>query len=128
LKSWNRGAKTALATEGSPPKPLQFGGNDKPGLRKRIGEAVEHVAPRSLPGSPPGACRVEIFDIKGCRISVIPDPDRESRGMAKNLDSRFHGNDKTIVWKPDAAIGSGIYLVRAGRGEQEVTKRIVYLK
>jgi len=76
----------------------------------------------------PAGAEIEIYDIEGRRISVIPDPDRESRGADGKMDSRFHGNDKTVVWQPDPAIGSGIYLVRAIRGEQEVTKRIVYLK
>jgi len=78
----------------------------------------------------PAGAEIEIYDIEGRRISVIPDPDRESRGMAKNLDSRFHGNDNIseFTWQPSPSIGSGIYLVRAIRDEQEVTKRIVYLK
>ncbi len=72
--------------------------------------------------------RIEIFDVNGRRISVIPDPDRESRGVAKNLDSRFHGNDRTFVWQPDETVGSGAYLIRATAGEESITKRVVYLK
>jgi len=76
----------------------------------------------------PAGAEIEIFDINGRRIDVIPDPDRESRGMEKNLDSRFHGNDNTVVWQPSPSLGSGVYLIRAIRDEQEVIKRIVYLK
>jgi len=85
-------------------------------------------SPEALSTSPPGACRVEVFDINGRRISVIPDPDRESRGTTEILDSRFHGNDKTVVWQTDASLGSGVYLVRAQIGEESASKRIVYLK
>jgi len=89
--------------------------------------------------------QIEIFDLAGRRVAqlpegyVIPDPDRESRGAAKNLDSRFHGNDRTVVWQPNESIASGVYLVRArldnrslsgaeASGSGTITKRIVYLK
>jgi len=78
--------------------------------------------------SAPAGAEIEIFDVNGRRISVIPDPDRESRGIANNLDSRFHGNDKTLVWHPDASLCSGVYLVRVWARDESVTKRIVYLK
>ena len=85
---------------------------------------------------------IEIFDINGRMVaeisaqSVIPDSDRESRGAAKGLDSRFHGNDSVVarkyVWQPEKSLGSGIYLVRATLCEQTAsvvcTKRVVYLK
>jgi len=51
---------------------------------------------------------VEIFDIKGRNIATL--------------------EGGTRVWKPEASVGSGIYLVRATVGEQEITKRVVYLK
>ena len=76
----------------------------------------------------PEGTAIEIFDVNGRRIDVIPDPDRESRGAAKNLDSRFHGNDRTFIWRPDESLGSGIYLVRASFGDESVSKRVVYLK
>ncbi len=76
----------------------------------------------------PEGAQIEIFDLNGRRIDVIPDPDRESRGAAKNLDSRFHGNDRTVVWQPSDNITSGVYLVRAKIGDESVTKRVVYLK
>ena len=77
---------------------------------------------------------IEIFDIAGRRVaqlplqSVIPDSDRESRGVAMGLDSRFRGNDRKVIWTPSATVGSGVYLVRAKYDNQEETKRIVYLK
>jgi len=64
--------------------------------------------------SAPGNAIVEIFNINGRCIA------------------EFDGGDQ--VWKPEASVGSGIYLVRArfdkltDRGEEEVTKRVVYLK
>ncbi len=72
--------------------------------------------------------RIEVFDVNGRIISVIPDPDQESREATENLDSRFHGNDKVVVWTPDEFLGSGIYLVRVTIGDESFTKRIVYLK
>jgi len=78
--------------------------------------------------SAPEDADIEIFDLNGRCIDVIPDSDRESGGATKNLDSRFHGNDKTVVWQPSENIGSGVYLVRATVGDGEITKRVVYLK
>jgi len=56
----------------------------------------------------PAGAEVEIFDLNG-------------RNIAK-----FDGG--TQVWKPEASVGSGIYLVRARAGDETVSKRIVYLK
>ena len=85
--------------------------------------------------------QIEIFNLNGRCVAqlpgsyVIPDPDRESRGATKNMDSRFHGNDRTVIWSPDETLGSGVYLVRArfdnrslSGAEATTTKRIVYLK
>ena len=58
--------------------------------------------------SAPEGVIVEIFDING-------------RNIAK-----FGGGDQ--VWKPEASVGSGVYLVRAKIGDMDITKRVVYLK
>lgn len=58
--------------------------------------------------SAPENAEVEVFDIEGRKIGELP------------------GGEQ--VWKPEASVGSGIYLVRATVGEHEVTKRVVYLK
>jgi len=51
---------------------------------------------------------VEIFDINGRSIA------------------EFDGGDQ--IWRPEASVGSGIYLVRAKIGGNNITKRVVYLK
>ncbi len=56
----------------------------------------------------PAGAEIEIFDIEGRKIGELP------------------GGEQ--VWKPEPSVGSGIYLVRATVGEQEITKRVVYLK
>jgi len=56
----------------------------------------------------PANARVEIFDLNGRSVANLP------------------GGEQ--VWKPEPSVGSGIYLVRATVGEQEITKRVVYLK
>jgi hypothetical protein len=78
----------------------------------------------------PAGAEIEVFDVNGRRISVIPDPDRESRGVGGELDSRFHGNDNIVgsKWRPDPSLGSGVYLVRARFGACETSCRVVYLK
>ena len=56
----------------------------------------------------PAGAEIEIFDLNGRNIAKF--------------------DDGTQVWKPEPSVGSGIYLVRATVGEQEITKRVVYLK
>jgi len=58
--------------------------------------------------SAPKEANIEIFDMLG------------------KLVVRMKGGNR--VWKPEASVGSGIYLVRARVGDKEVTKRVVYLK
>jgi hypothetical protein len=58
--------------------------------------------------SAPEGAKVEIFDIEGKKVGELP------------------GGE--TIWKPEPSMGSGIYLIRATVGEQEVTKRVVYLK
>jgi len=52
--------------------------------------------------------KVEIFDIEGHKVGGLT--------VGKT------------VWKPEPSVGSGVYLVRAMFGEQNVAKRVVYLK
>ncbi len=58
--------------------------------------------------SAPEGAEVEIFDIQGRIVGELP------------------GGE--TIWKPEPSIGSGIYLVQAKYENQEVLKRIVYLK
>ena len=58
--------------------------------------------------SAPVNATVEIFDIKGRCIVELD------------------GGDQ--IWKPEASVGSGVYLVRAKIGDEDITKRVVYLK
>ncbi len=78
---------------------------------------------------------VEIFDLNGRRIDVIPakagiQPPRQPAGFPIGV-----GNDIECIWQPDESLPSGVYLVRATIGsstgsgtEQSTSKRIVYLK
>ena len=56
----------------------------------------------------PENATVEIFDIMGKSIAIL------------------EGGEQ--IWRPEASIGSGVYLVSATVGEQSITKRVVYLK
>jgi len=80
---------------------------------------------------------VEVFDINGRRIDVIARRASPDEAISPNnrssvpLDTRRDAvsiNNCEFVWQPDAAIGSGVYLVRARVGEQTATRRVVYLK
>jgi hypothetical protein len=63
--------------------------------------------------------RIEIFDING---RIVDDLSPLTRGVAPEAMGCV------LVWKPDASVGSGVYLVRAKVADNETTKRIVYLK
>jgi len=80
---------------------------------------------------------VEVFDINGRRIDVIARRASPDEAISPNnrssvpLDTRRDAvsiNNCEFVWQPDAAIGSGVYLVRAKFGDESTSKRIVYLK
>jgi len=87
-----------------------------------------------LSASPPGACRVEIFDINGRMVYApspsVPLPMGEG---GKTLLPPGEGGSKSrmraFIWTPDESLPSGVYLVRATmRGDLAVIKRVVYLK
>ena len=86
-------------------------------------------SPQALSTLPPGACRVEIFDINGRMVAEIPaDNPVGSRPASTAGDAGVAPTVHEIVWQPDVTVGSGVYLVRAKVGDSEVTKRVVYLK
>ena len=70
-----------------------------------------------------GNPEIEIFDINGRLVDNIP----IARGNSAPANREY-------IWQPDQSLGSGVYLVRArfdrltDRGEESVTKRVVYLK
>ncbi|MCK5832781.1 hypothetical protein KAH81_03825 [bacterium] len=81
---------------------------------------------------------VEIFDLAGRRVARLPSPSVPLPGgeggnsfslWEKVAEGRMRAE---YIWQPDAAIGSGVYLVRATFPQQTTsaacTKRVVYLK
>ena len=86
---------------------------------------------------PPGACRVEIFDINGRivdNLSVGEGP-RAFPLDGNSPNGSAQGRSPTnIIWQPNESLASGVYLVRAtvdpstGSGTETITKRVVYLK
>ena len=75
--------------------------------------------------------RVEIFDINGRMVEeIIPPSPPFTRGEEEGKSPLSEGGVLGgLVWQPDEATTSGIYLVRAKIGDgQTATKRIVYLK
>jgi len=63
----------------------------------------------------------------GVKISAnIPLPHIEILDLMGRLIDKLEIGEQ--VWRPEASIGSGVYLVRATVGEQSITKRVVYLK
>jgi len=76
--------------------------------------------------------RVEIFDIAGRLVAEISveegfTPSRLSQ-TTKTGGSETTPLRNEYIWQPDPSFGSGIYLVRARVGEDEVTKRVVFMK
>jgi len=66
---------------------------------------------------------IEIFDVNGRMVENIS----VGAGCIPPA-GRIHASPTETIWQPDAALGSGVYLVRAKIGEQSTSKRIVYLK
>ena len=75
--------------------------------------------------SAPAGAEIEIFDVNGRMV------DKMSVGATRRV-ARSTGQPPVdpyeTVWQPSAAIGSGVYLVRAKIGDESITKRVVYLK
>jgi len=88
--------------------------------------------------SAPEGAGIEIFDINGRMVKTIP-PAPLTKGVARARACQGRAGG-SYYWRPDAALGSGVYLVRAtvgpstqtgckqGSGTESITKRIVYLK
>ena len=86
---------------------------------------------KPLSTSPPGACRVEIFDIAGRRVAPVTELVKVPGGA--NLPSTGSGSGiREFIWTPEKSLGSGVYLVRATIPERTAsaacTKCIVHLK
>jgi len=79
----------------------------------------------------PEGAEIEIFDVNGRMVekgTLRPSGTSLDKGGNGHAPLNKGGQGGSYVWQPSENIGSGVYLVRAIRGEQEVTKRIVYLK
>jgi len=80
----------------------------------------------------PGPTRnpeIEIYDIDGRMVAQIPANNPVGDGSpVPPTKGRGDRAPTEIVWTPDAALASGVYLVRARFGGESVSKRIVYLK
>jgi len=61
-----------------------------------------------------------------CRISAPEGAEMEIFDINGRCITEFGGGDQ--IWKPEASVGSGVYLVRAKIGDKDITKRVVYLK
>ncbi|MCK5832354.1 hypothetical protein KAH81_01655 [bacterium] len=81
--------------------------------------------------------RVEIFDLAGRRVARLPDDGTVGDGSpvpTANGRGDLAPKNREFTWQPDAAIGSGVYLVRAKYDAAQrpdgktATERVVYLK
>lgn len=89
---------------------------DAVGIVEWVNQKPRNLFISAYPNPFNSACRisapenavVEIFDINGRSIA------------------EFDGGDR--IWKPEASVGGGVYLVRAKIGDKDITKRVVYLK
>ncbi|MCD6502586.1 CocE/NonD family hydrolase, partial [bacterium] len=65
-----------------------------------------------------GQVGIEIYDISGRLVADLPVTNCGSPQFVPTPQ----------IWQPEKSVGSGIYLVRARMGDNNITKRIVYLK
>jgi len=76
--------------------------------------------------------RVEIFDLAGRRIETLrPSATSLVKGGTEPVPLNkgdVAQRQGVYIWQPDATLGSGVYLVRAKFGDENITKRVVYLK
>ena len=77
----------------------------------------------------PAGAEVEVFDVNGRRVKIIPPGPPFTRGEEEDKSPLLRGDLGGLVWQPAASLGSGVYLVRARfEGGETATKRMVYLK
>ena len=70
--------------------------------------------------SPPGACRVDIFDLSGRLV--------ESLDLMNNSNTKGANDDRSISWQPSPSVPTGVYLVKMEIDHRTVSKRLIYLK
>ena len=61
---------------------------------------------------------IEIYDISGRLVADLP---VTNCGIPQFVPT-------PQIWQPEKSLGSGIYLVRARTGDNNITKRVIYLK
>jgi len=85
---------------------------------------------------------IEIYNVNGRMVEQIPSNNSVGAGFTPARDDGAGNNDRDgarpspteVIWQPADNLGSGVYLVRArfgklsDRGEETVSKRVVYLK
>ncbi len=111
---------------------------DVPEQPTRPTDFALHISPNPFNGAvrieAPSAAKIEIYDMNGRHIDVIArrvQPDEAiSYGYEKDCHALQARNDGVsgLIWRPDASITSGVYLVRASIGNESISKRVVYLK
>jgi hypothetical protein len=71
-----------------------------------------------------GGVKIEIYDIAGKRVFT--------EFVGAGLKPARAGGSETLpyetVWRPAPSVPSGVYLVRAKIGDNEITRKAVYLK
>ncbi|GEM_PF-2289227 len=99
-------------------------------VRISFGYGSESAKP--LSASPPGACRVEIFDINGRTVYApsppVPLPKGEGGNSFSPWEKVAEGRMRAFVWTPDESTPSGVYLIRVKTDNQTLTRRVVFIR
>jgi len=72
--------------------------------------------------------RIEIYDMSGRRVAELTPPAPLDRGEEERKSPLSKGDLGGLVWRPAPSLPSGVYLIRAGNGDESTSKRIVFLK
>ena len=98
-------------------------------IRQVLTTGIDEYTTSSRPSTPTLSAYPNPFN-SACRISAPENAVIEIFDINGRCVAEFDGGDQ--IWKPEASVGSGIYLVRATIPEQTTsvvcTKRVVYLK
>ncbi len=76
----------------------------------------------------PASAEIEIFDVNGRMVAELIPPSPPLTRGEEEKSPLSKGDLRGFIWRPDASLGSGVYLVRVWAGDESITKRIVYLK
>jgi len=76
----------------------------------------------------PSGATIEIYDLNGRLITPYSDGKPSSFVQKLNKGDSERSEQGVYIWQPDETISSGVYLIRATKEVETITKRVILMK